>query len=157
MRSRVDDFRQRLEARGYPLSDLPLPAALYRPVVVYGGLAYVSGALPIRAGQLECRGTVGKDVGVAEAQRAAELCAANILRALLRELGDPARLVRMVRVAGYVQSAPAFTDQHLVLNGASELFATILGEAGLHARSAIGVSGLPLGAAVEVDAIAAVS
>jgi enamine deaminase RidA (YjgF/YER057c/UK114 family) len=152
----VDDWSLRLAARGFPLDDIPAPAALYRPVVVHGGLAFVSGALPISGGQLTSRGPVGHDVTLEEARNAAELCAANVLRALLRELGSPHRLERLLRVAGYVQSAPGFGDQHLALNGASEFFVAILGEAGVHARSAIGVSGLPLGASVEIDAIFAV-
>lgn len=153
----MDDWSRRLEARGFPLDDLPLPAALYRPVVVHAGLAYVSGALPIRAGNLESRGRVGADLDVAEARLAAELCAANVLRAVLREVSSALRVVRLIRVAGYVQSAPGFSEQHLVLNGASEFFLDILGDRGPHARSAVGVFGLPLGASVEVDAIFAVS
>jgi len=103
------------------------------------------------------RGRVGEDLSIDEARRGAELCAANVLRALARELGDPGRLERVVRVAGYIHSAPGFTEQHLVLNGASELFLALLGDLGAHARSAVGVFGLPLGAAVEIDAVFAVS
>jgi len=146
-----------LEARGFPLDDIPAPAALYRPVVVHAGVAYVSGALPIRGGQLVSLGQVGADLDVAAAKLAAELCAANILRVLLRDVGGASRVQRLLRVAGYVQSAPGFSEQHLVLNGASEFFLDILGAEGAHARSAIGVAALPLGASVEVDAIFAVS
>lgn len=153
----MEDWTSRLLARGYPLSDIPAPAALYRPVVVHAGVAYVSGALPIRAGQLESRGRVGEEVSLEEARRAAELCAANVLRAVLREVGDGARVERLLRVSGYVQSAPGYAEQHLVLNGASEFFLEILGERGAHARSAIGVPGLPLGASVELDALFAIS
>jgi enamine deaminase RidA (YjgF/YER057c/UK114 family) len=152
----VNDWTTELEARGYPLTDIPAPAALYRPVVVHAGVAYVSGSLPIAGGQLVSRGQVGRDVTLDEARRAAELCAANVLRALFRELGDPARLERVLRVGGYVTSAADFTEQHLVVNGASELFRSLLGDAGLHARSAIGVPNLPLGASVEIDAFFAV-
>jgi len=152
----VDDWSSRLAERGFPLDDIPPPAALYRPVVVHAGVAFVSGALPIAAGQLTSRGRVGQDTSVEDARRAAELCAANLLRTLLRELGDPRRLERVLRVAGYVQSAPGFSEQHLVLNGASEFLVSILGDAGAHARSAIGVAGLPLDASVEIDAMFAV-
>jgi enamine deaminase RidA (YjgF/YER057c/UK114 family) len=152
----VKDWTTELEARGYPLTDIPAPAALYRPVVVHAGVAYVSGSLPIAGGQLLSRGQVGAEVTLEEARRAAELSAANVLRALLRELGDPTRLERVLRVGGYVASAAAFHEQHLVVNGASELFLSILGEAGAHARSAIGVPSLPLGASVEIDAFFAV-
>lgn len=152
----VNDWTTELEARGYPLADIPAPAALYRPVVVHAGVAYVSGALPIAGGQLVSRGTVGDGVTLEQARRAAELCAANVLRALARELGDPSRLERVLRVGGYVTSAPGFAEQHLVVNGASELFLALLGEVGLHARSAIGVPSLPLGASVEIDAFFAV-
>lgn len=144
-------------ARGYPLDDVPGPAALYRPVVLHAGLAYVSGALPIRNGQLERCGRLGEEVSLEDARKAAELCAANILRALLRELGPSAPAPRLLRLGGYVQSTPSFTEQHLVMNGASEFFLDILGERGAHARSAIGVPALPLGAAVEIDAVFAVS
>lgn len=153
----MEDWSTKLAAHGYPLGDVPAPAALYRPVVVHGGIAYVSGALPVRGGKLESRGLVGRDLGVAEAKQAAELCAANLLRALLRELGTPDRLTRLLRLSGYVQSAPGFEEQHLVLNGASEFLVAVLGERGVHARSAIGVPGLPLGASVEIDALFAVS
>jgi enamine deaminase RidA (YjgF/YER057c/UK114 family) len=152
----VNDWTSELEARGYPLTDIPAPAALYRPVVVHAGIAYVSGSLPIAGGQLVSRGTVGRDVTLDEARRAAELCAANVLRALARELGVSSRIERVLRVGGYVASAPGFTEQHLVVNGASEFFLSILGEAGAHARSAIGVPSLPLGASVEIDAVFAI-
>lgn len=148
------DRAKRLEALGYPLDRVPAPAAVYQPVVVSGGIAYVSGALPFDGpGNLLWRGQLGREVNQEEGQRAAALCAANVLRVLHQELGSLDRIRRVLRLGGYVHSAPDFTAQHLVINGASELLVQVLGEAGRHARSAIGVAQLPLGASVEVDAI----
>lgn len=150
---------EKLESLGYPLDRVPTPGALYRSVVVQGTTAYVSGAIPFDGpGNLVSLGKVGRDLSLEEAKRAAALCAANILRVARQELGSLDRIVRVLRVGGYVNSTESFTDQHLVLNGASELFLAILGEqAGSHARSAIGVQQLPLGVSVEVDALLEVS
>jgi enamine deaminase RidA (YjgF/YER057c/UK114 family) len=147
---------QKLEKLGFPIDRVPPPAALYRPVVVHGLTAYVSGCIPLDGpGFPVTVGKVGSEVGLEEAKRAAALCAANILRLLKVELGDLGRIERVVRLGGYVCSAEGFTDQHLVLNGASELIIEVLGEAGQHSRAAVGVSDLPLGSSVEVDAIVA--
>lgn len=145
---------RKLEELGYPLDRVPKPAALYRPVVVSGNVAYVSGALPLdgEAG-LIVTGRLGEQVTVEEARRGAALCAANVLRVVRAELGSLSRVARVLRLGGYVASAPTFTEQHLVMNGASQLFLDVLGEAGAHARSAIGTAQLPLGASVELDAI----
>ena len=148
---------EKLESLGFPLDRVPTPGALYRPVVVHGGLAYVSGCVPFDGpGNLVSVGKVGKDLSLADAQKAAALCAANVLRLLRAELGSLDRIVRMLRVGGYVNSTEEFTDQHLVINGASELFCDVLGEAGPHARTALGLAQLPLGSSVEVDAVAQV-
>ncbi len=145
---------RKLEELGYPLDRVPKPAALYRAVVVSGTTAYVSGAIPFDGdGPVVSKGKVGADLTVEEAQKAAALCAANVLRVARAELGSLDRIVRVLRVGGYVNSTPEFTEQHLVINGASQLLLDVLGEAGRHARSAIGVAQLPLGASVEVDAI----
>jgi enamine deaminase RidA (YjgF/YER057c/UK114 family) len=144
----------RLSALGFPLDRLPKPAANYRPLVVDGGIGYLSGALPFDGESgLVSQGSVPSLVSLAEAKQAAALCAANLLRVLANELGSLERIERVLRVGGYVSSDPGFTDQHLVVNGASELLVEVLGEAGRHARSAIGVPGLPLGASVEIDMI----
>lgn len=143
-----------LEELGFPLDRVPQAAALYRPVILHGTTAYVSGALPLDGpGNLQWRGRLGADVSLEDGKKAAALCAANVLRVLREELGSLARIRRMLRLGGYVSGTPDFSDQHLVINGASELFVAVLGEAGQHARSAIGVAQLPLGASVEVDAI----
>lgn len=145
---------QRLEELGYPLDRVPKPAAVYIPVVVDGGTAYVSGAVPLDGpGNLVFRGKVPSIIGVAEAQKAAALCAANLLRFLHAELGSLARIERVLKLTGYVNSDADFSEQHLVMNGASELLIAVLGESGRHARSAVGVAALPLGSSVEVDLV----
>lgn len=128
--------------------------AIYRPVVVDGTTVYVAGCVPFDENQkLSSKGKVPTDVSIEEAQKAAALCAANILRLVRRELGSLDRIDRMLKVLGFVNSAPTFEEQHLVINGASQLFVDVLGESGWHARSAVGMAALPLGASVEVEAI----
>lgn len=149
---------QKLEKLGFPIDRLPLPAALYRPVVVQGAMAYVSGCIPLDGPGLPVTvGQVGGAVSLEEAQRAAALCAANVLRCLRAELGSLDRIERVIRLGGYVCSAQGFTDQHLVLNGASQLLLDVLGEAGSHTRAAVGVAALPLDSSVELDAIVALT
>lgn len=136
----------------------PKPAATYAPVARTGSLAFVSGQLPVdQAGNLTCKGRVGTEATLPAAKDAAALAAFNVLCALRTALGSLDRIVRVVKVTGFVSSAPGFTEQHLVLNGASELFVQVLGEAGRHARAAVGVAELPLGASVEVEAIVEVT
>jgi enamine deaminase RidA (YjgF/YER057c/UK114 family) len=143
-----------LESLGYPLDRLPLPGAIYKPVVIDGTTVYVSGCIPMDGGRnLASRGKVPSQVSVEDAKRAAALCAANILRLVRKEVGSLERVERVLRVTGYVNSDPDFTEQHLVVNGASQLFVDVFGEAGMHARSALGMAQLPLGASVEVEAI----
>lgn len=143
-----------LENLGYPIDRLPKPAALYESVVLSGSTAFVSGALPTDGSSgLLFLGKLGRELKVEDGQKAAALAAANILRVLSAKLGSLDRIVRIVKIGGYVSSADGFTEQHLVLNGASELFISVLGEAGRHARAAVGVYELPLGASVEVEAI----
>lgn len=145
---------EKLESLGFPLDRVPRPGALYRPVVVHGTTAYVSGAVPFDGdGNLASKGKVGRDLTTEEAQKVAALCAANVLRVVRAELGSLNRIVRVLRVGGYVNCTEDFTDQHIVINGASQLFFDVLGDAGRHARTAVGMQQLPLGASVEVDAI----
>ena len=149
---------RRLVERGYPLERLPKPAASYRPMVLDGSTAYLSGAIPFDGGtNLVFKGSVPSEVLLPAATQAAGLCAANLLRVLACELGSLNRIQSVLRLAGYVNSDPGFAEQHLVVNGASELLLDVLGDAGQHARSAIGVSGLPLGASVELDMIVRVT
>ncbi|MCJ7995764.1 RidA family protein [Rhizobium cremeum] len=149
-----DSIDGRLAAMGIQLPEAAAPAANYVPYVISGNLLYLSGQLPIEGGKLAVTGIVGTDVTLADAQRAAELCAINILAQARSALGgDLSRITRVVKLNGFVASAPNFTEQHLVMNGASNLIANVLGEAGKHARAAVGMASLPLNAAVEIDAI----
>mgnify|MGYP006301679553 FL=1 len=146
-----------LESRGYPMDDTPTPGGLYQPVVVDRGVAYLAGAVPVAAGKVATCGKVPSAVSVEEAQKAAELCAANLLRVFARDVGPLSKIARVVKVTGFVNSDQAFTDPHIVVNGASKLIMDVLGEAGAHARSAVGVATLPLGASVEVEMIVSVA
>lgn len=145
---------QTLESLGYPLDRAPAPGALYQPVVIDGTTVYVSGCVPLDGDRnLVSEGKVPSQVSMEEATRAAALCAANVLRLVRRELGSLERVERVLRVTGYVNTDPNFTEQHLVINGASQLFVNVFGQAGMHARTAVGMAQLPLGSSVEVEAI----
>lgn len=149
-----DAIQRRLKERGIALPRAAAPAANYLPYVVSGNLLYISGQLPMENGKIAVTGHLGRDVDVATGQRAAELCAINILAQAGAALGgDLGRIRRIVKLNGFVASAPDFVEQHLVINGASNLFVDILGEAGKHARAAVGMAALPLDAAVEIDAV----
>jgi len=145
----------RLAELGLSLPEPAAPVAAYVPVVIAGGLAHVSGQLPFVDGVL-VKGRLGEDVDTGKGYEAARACGLMILAQLRAALGSLHRVERVVKLGGFVTSAPHFTDQPKVVNGASELMAAVFGEAGKHARSAVGVPALPLGAAVEVDAIVAV-
>ena len=145
----------RLAALGLTLPQAAAPVAAYVPVVIAGGLAHVSGQLPFVGGKL-VTGRLGEDVSLEEGTAAAQACALMILAQLKAALGSLSRVERIVKLGAFVSSTGTFTDQPKVANGASELMAAVFGEAGKHARSAVGVPVLPLGAAVEVDAIVAV-
>jgi len=145
----------KLAELGLSLPEPAAPVAAYVPVVVAGGLAHVSGQLPFVDGVL-VKGRLGEDVSVGDGYEAARACGLMILAQLRAALGSLDRVERVVKLGGFVNSTGDFTDQPKVVNGASELMAAVLGEAGKHARSAVGVPALPLGAAVEVDAIVAV-
>ena len=146
---------QRLAELGIELPTPAAPVAAYVPVVVAGGMAYVSGQLPFVGGQL-VTGRLGDDVSLEQGTAAAQACGLMILAQLKATLGSLDRVERVVKLGAFVNSTMDFTDQPKVANGASELMAQVFGEAGKHARSAVGVPVLPLGAAVEVDAIVAV-
>jgi len=149
-------IEQRLAALGLTLPAPAAPVAAYVPVVVAGGLAHVSGQLPFVDGKL-VTGRLGENVSIEEGTAAAQACGLMILAQLKAALGSLARVERLVKLGAFVSSTGTFTDQPKVANGASELMAAVFGDAGKHARSAVGVPVLPLGAAVEVDAIVAVS
>lgn len=146
----------RLAELGLTLPEPAAPVAAYVPVVVAGGLAHVSGQLPFVGGKL-VTGRLGEDVALEDGYGAARACGLMILAQLKAALGSLDKVERVVKLGGFVNSTASFTDQPKVVNGASELMAEVFGEAGKHARSAVGVPVLPLGAAVEVDAIFAVS
>jgi enamine deaminase RidA (YjgF/YER057c/UK114 family) len=145
----------KLAELGLELPEPAAPVAAYVPVVVAGGLAHVSGQLPFIDGVL-VKGRLGAEVSIGEGYEAARACGLMILAQLRAALGSLDRVERIVKLGAFVNSTGTFTDQPKVANGASELMAALFGEAGRHARSAVGVTVLPLGAAVEVDAIVAV-
>nr|WP_086492400.1 RidA family protein [Novosphingobium panipatense] len=148
-------IESRLAELGLTLPEPAAPVAAYVPVVVAGGLAHVSGQLPFVEGKL-VTGRLGEDVTLEAGVEAAQACAVMILAQLKSALGSLDRVERVVKLGAFVNSTGQFTDQPKVANGASELMVAVFGEAGKHARSAVGVPVLPLGAAVEVDAIVAV-
>jgi enamine deaminase RidA (YjgF/YER057c/UK114 family) len=146
----------RLAAQGIQLPSPAAPAANYVPFVVEGGLLSISGQLPMEKGGVAVKGKLGAGVSLEEGQRAAKLCAINILAQAQAALGDLGRVRRCIKLCAFVASTPDFVEQHKVVNGASDLIAGILGEAGKHARVAVGVPSLPLDAAVEIDALFAI-
>jgi enamine deaminase RidA (YjgF/YER057c/UK114 family) len=145
----------KLAELGLTLPEPAAPVAAYVPVVIAGGLAHVSGQLPFVDSVL-VKGRLGEDVSAGEGYEAARACGLMILAQLRAALGSLDRIERVVKLGAFVSSTADFTDQPKVANGASELMAAVFGDAGKHARSAVGVPVLPLGAAVEVDAIVAV-
>jgi enamine deaminase RidA (YjgF/YER057c/UK114 family) len=147
----------RLRELGIELPPPPQPLASYVPVSLSGGLAYVSGQVPLSDGKPMWSGRLGENLELAEGAEAAKRCAVQALSALRSELGSLDRVKRIVRVGVFVTSAPGFTDQPKVANGASDLLVEIFGEAGRHARAAVGVSELPLGAPVEVEMLVEVA
>jgi len=147
-------IHSRLAELGIELPAAAAPVAAYVPVVIAGNIAHVSGQLPFVDGQL-VTGRLGEDVSLEQGAAAARACGLMILAQLEAALGSLDRVERIVKLGAFVSSAPGFTDQPKVANGASELMAEVFGEAGKHARSAVGVPVLPLGAAVEVDAVVA--
>ena len=149
----MGERENKLEALGYPLADTPKAAGLYTPVVMDGKTAYLSGAVPVKGGSLAYAGKVPGAVSEEDAKKAAEICAANLLRVYIRDVGSLDTIDHVVKITGFVNSDPDFINQHLVMNGASKLLLDVLGEAGHHARSAVGMAGLPTGAAVEVEMI----
>jgi enamine deaminase RidA (YjgF/YER057c/UK114 family) len=139
---------------GFDPDKTPAPGAIYRPVSIDGTTAYCSGAVPVEDGELKSKGKVSSEVSLEDAQKAAALCAANCLRMARAALGSLDKIERVIRVTGYVNSDADFTDQHLVINGASQLLIDVFGEdQGLAARSAVGMAQLPLGCSVEVEMI----
>ncbi|MFN3953969.1 MAG: RidA family protein [Pararhodobacter sp.] len=144
---------QRLRDLGLTLPAAPAPAASYVPYVISGNMVYVSGQISQGPGGL-IKGTLGADLSTEQGTEAARFCALALLAQLRAACGgDFGRLRRVVKLTGFVNCAPDFTEQPKVINGASELLVEVLGEIGWHARSAVGAPSLPLGVAVEIEAI----
>ncbi|MCZ2401817.1 RidA family protein [Paenarthrobacter sp. Z7-10] len=144
----------RLKELGLALPAVAAPVAAYVPAVISGNHVYTSGQLPFIDGKLPASGKVGAEVSAEHAKSLAAICAVNALAAVKSVIGDLDRITRIVKVVGFVASAPTFTGQPGVINGASELLGQVLGDAGVHARSAVGVAVLPLDSPVEVELIA---
>ncbi|WP_436737604.1 RidA family protein [Streptomyces sp. BBFR102] len=141
----------RIAELGLTLPDVVPPLASYQPAVTSGAYVYTSGQLPMVDGVLPLTGKVGGEVTPEDAKDLARVCALNALAAVKSVVGDLDRIARVVKVTGFVASAPDFTGQPAVINGASELLGEVLGDKGVHARSAVGVAVLPLDAPVEVE------
>lgn len=150
---------RRLAELGHTVPEVAAPVAAYVPALQHGDLVFSSGQVPFVDGQLETTGKVGEGEGLVppeEAKRLAGVCALNAIAAVKSVVGDLDRVVRVVKVVGFVASDPSFTGQPGVVNGASELLGHAFGEAGTHARSAVGVAVLPLDVPVEVEITVAV-
>jgi len=144
----------RVAALGVTLPEAPAPRANYRPWVITGDLLYISGNVPLGSDGLEYQGKVGADFGLKKAQAAARLCAINILAQIRAALdGDLDRVRQIVKLGGFVNCTPDFADHPAVINAASDLMVEVFGEAGRHARFAVGAASLPFNVAVEIDAV----
>lgn len=151
----MDRVEARLKELGVELPQVHPPAANYIPARRTGHLVYTAGQIPSSAGR-EIKGKLGQDLSVEQGQAAARLCALNCLAALLTVLDSLDQVKQIVRVGGFVNSAAGFDQQPAVINGASDFFVQVFGDAGRHARTAVGVNELPFGFACEVDLIAEV-
>lgn len=149
-------IEERLAELGIELPPAPRPVAAYIPVKVVGGLAFVAGQIPMADGVVDPAGAVGSDVTIEDANAAARRCVIQALAALQETLGSLDRVHGIAKVDVFVSSARGFTDQSNVANGASDLLVEVFGDEGRHARAAVGVAELPLGAAVEVALVAVV-
>lgn len=144
---------QRLQELGYALPKPTTPVASYVPTRMAGNLLYVSGQIPFKDGSLMTTGVVGAGVSLEDAQACARQCVLNALAAVKHALGDLSRVEQVVRVGVFVACGGAFTEHSKVANGASDLLVSVFGDAGRHARAAVGAPSLPLGAPVEVEMI----
>jgi enamine deaminase RidA (YjgF/YER057c/UK114 family) len=155
----MSEVEKRLAELGLDVPDVPAPVAAYVPAVRDGSYIYTSGQLPMVSGQLVQTGKVGDGHGLVpadDAKKLAEVCALIAIAAVKSQVGDLDKVTRVVKVVGFVASDPSFTGQPGVINGASELLGKAFGDAGVHARSAVGVAVLPLDAPVEVEITVAV-
>lgn len=146
-------FEQKISELGLTLPSVAPPAGSYLPSITSGNLVFTAGQIPLVEGKLAATGKVGSEISLDRAQELARICLLNGLAAVKSELGDLQRVKRIVKIVGFVSSDPSFTQQPQVINAASDLLAEIFGEAGRHARSAVGVAVLPLDAPVEIELI----
>lgn len=157
IRAAMGRVEERLSELGIKLPDIAAPLGSYKPALISGNLIFISGQLPLSDGRLLFRGKVGSDITVEEGMQAARASAVNALAAMSKELGGLGRVNKIVKVTGYVASAPGFHNQANVINGASDLFYQVFGDYGRHARAAVGVAELPMNAPVEVELIAEIT
>lgn len=143
----------RLAELGITLPNAAAPAANYVPFVKTGNQLFISGQLPMESGAIAVTGKLGEGLQVEDGQKAAKLCAINLLAQAKAATGDLDKLVRLVKIVGFVNSTGDFTDQPKVINGASDFLVEAMGDSGRHARSAVSAASLPFGAAVEIEAI----
>lgn len=154
----MSTIEKRLADMGITIPEPPAPLAAYVGHVVHNNIVTVSGQLPLAGGALSQTGLLGADVSIEEGAAAAQVCAINILAQIKVACGgDLERIVRCIRLGGFVASTPDFTDHPKVINGASEFMGAILGDKGIHARAAVGVAALPMNASVEVEATFAIA
>ncbi|CAB4868685.1 unannotated protein [freshwater metagenome] len=143
----------RITELGLSLPQVPTPLAAYVPAVRTGNVVFTSGQLPLVDGTISKTGKVGAEVSVDEANALAQVCVLNALAAVKAEIGELSRICRIVKVVGFVASAPDFSSQPLVVNGASQVLKDVFGDIGVHARSSLGVAVLPMDAPVEIELI----
>ena len=149
----MSQLAAKLKEMGIELPEVSLPAANYVPCTISGNVLYVSGQLPMKDGKPQFIGKVGREFSIEEGQECARLCTINILAHTAKMLGgDLGRVRKLIRLGVFVNAPDDFTDHPKVANGASDMMVNLMGDAGKHARFAVGVSGLPFGVAVEVDA-----
>ena len=146
-------IKSRLRELGIDLPGAAAPAANYVPFVITGNQLWISGQLPFRDGKVQHQGKIGTDLTAEDGIAAARLCGLNIIAQAEAAVGDLDHIRRIIKLGGFVNAAPDFTDHPKVINGASDMIVEVFGDAGRHARFALGASGLPLNAAVEIDAV----
>ncbi|MBN1900973.1 RidA family protein [Candidatus Sumerlaeota bacterium] len=146
-------YEEKMKELGIILPEMAAPVAAYIPFVKVGDLVFTAGQIAVVKGELKYKGKLGREISLEQGYESARICALNALAIVKKAAGSLDNVEQIVKITGFVNSAEEFTDQPKVVNGASELMKGVFGEAGLHARSAIGVSSLPLGASVEVEMI----
>tara|TARA_B110000858_G_scaffold111129_1_gene127185 strand:- start:189 stop:650 length:462 start_codon:yes stop_codon:yes gene_type:complete len=149
----MSKVEQRLSELGFTLPEVATPAGSYLPAMISGNLVFTAGQIPVIEGKLMATGKLGAEITVEYGAEIAQRCALNALAAVKSVIGDLDRVQQVVKIVGFVSSVPEFTSQPAVINGASEFLQQVFGDAGKHARSAVGVSVLPLDAPVEIELI----